>query len=46
MYASASETVELIAGACAGDLESYEHQGATREGGEHPVFQLFNGETP
>ena len=42
VYASARETVELIVGAHAGDLESYVHQSATREQGKHTVFQLFN----
>ena len=42
VYDSARETVELIAGARAGDLESYVHQSVTREGGKQTVFQLFN----
>ena len=42
VYASARETVELIAGAHVGDLESYVHQSVTREGGETKSVPTVN----
>jgi len=45
VYASARETVELIAGAHVGDLESYVHQSVTREGGETNSVPINRGST-
>jgi len=42
VYASTRETVELIAGAHAGDFESYVHQSVTREGGETKSVPTVN----
>ena len=47
VYASARETVELIAGAHAGDLESYVHQSVTRKGGGNKqCSDCLTGEAP